>query len=214
MNGLIEPKQSAINTKEATGDSLRPVRVLLPAIEKLGLPVFLFGVVFVLGTLLLRVLITPDRFPVRIGDRVVPVGELEQTEKTLMIRQAELQDTRAKLDQESRSPILHEVAKIRNDILPVGSVLLSVDQVRRSFGSDTTDPISLPGVEMSGGDGKIMISGEVRDLNGRSRDILTRFIDGLRAAGLTVSEPEYLQNTAPDGSSVSPFTISINLKNG
>ncbi|MFA5800317.1 MAG: hypothetical protein WC840_05170 [Candidatus Peribacteraceae bacterium] len=214
MLGFHEPKQAAVPPADTGATPPRPPRVLLPALGRLGVPLCVFGAVFLLATVLLTVLLTPDRFPVRLGDRIVRIRDLESEEKALVSRQAELLSAREKLGSESRSPVLHEVMKLKKDILPVGPALLSIDDVRRSFASRDADPISLPQVEVRGEEGKILLSGEARSDSGRSIQLLARFVDSLRASPLfqSVSEPEYKQVNAPDGTTVSPFSLTITLK--
>ncbi|OGJ62008.1 hypothetical protein A3A67_01145 [Candidatus Peribacteria bacterium RIFCSPLOWO2_01_FULL_51_18] len=213
MNGLTWRKYAADQTVVETQNTARSAGAIIKTIEKSGLPIFLFGAIFFISSLGFKILLSPDRFPVRLPDRTVRIGDLVDEEKALRDREARLRETKAMLDQANRSPVLHKVSKIKEDRLAVGDALSRVDEIRRTFIYGGIDPISLPGVEFQGDAGIVVVSGEVRDTGNRSQDILTRFIDGLRNAGLRVSEPEYLQNSDPDGGTRSPFKISIYLKN-
>jgi hypothetical protein len=215
MRGTNEQKQAFATSKDGKRPfSSNSIGVLLPALERLGLPLCIFGVVFLCATFFLTVLLTPDRFPVRIGERVIRVQDLESEEKFLASKQAKLLMLRAKLSEESRSSMLHDVEKLKADILPWGRALLSIDEVRRSFATAGSDPISLPVVEVRGAEGKILLGGEVRDASGRSIQLLASFVDGLRKDPLfqSVSEPEYQQVLEPNGTSVSSFSITLLLK--
>jgi glycerate-2-kinase len=85
--------------------------------------------------------------------------------------------------------------------------------VRRGFSTSQADPISLPTVQVSGSGGLITVGGEVHDKSGRSMQLLASFVDGLRGIRMFehVSEPEYRETSGNDGSSSSPFTLTITL---
>lgn len=206
LEGSTQPKTASVLPETPVGP------VLVPALSRLGFPVLLFGGVFLGLTVVLTVLVSPDRFPVRVGDRIVRLSELEAEEKALRVSEATLLKTRASLKTEEKAPVLHQVAKLKATLTPVGRSLLLVDQVRLSFKNASTDPISLPRIHVRT-DGTIVIGGEVRDLGGRSVQLLASFVDGLRdlPTVASVSEPEYLSAQEKDGTSVSPFTLTLTL---
>jgi hypothetical protein len=185
--------------------------VLLPALSKLGVPVGIFGAAFFVIAVVITLLFSPDRFPVRAGDKTVRLYDLESEERALKSRKAELLETRQKILGSSEATILRQVEKLRADITPVGTVLLGIETVRASFKAAGNDPISIPQVNFDGT--HLTIGGEVRDSSGRSMQVLASFVDELRALGAvtSVSEPEYKTNTLPDGTTVSPFTITLTL---
>lgn len=185
--------------------------VLIPAIARLGLPIGIFGIAFLLIALSLTILFSPDRFPVRIGDKTVRLHDLESEGKSLTGQQADLLEQRQKILADSDAPILRQVKKLRSLLLPVGAAMLSIEDVRRSFSTGTTDPISLPGVTFDASKNALSLSGEVQDSSGRSMQILASFVDELRdiTAFDSISEPEYVSRQLPDGRTVSPFTLTL-----
>ncbi len=214
MQGLPEPKPATDVRTETSSDT--PKGVLLPAVSTLGLSMFVFGAVFFLSTLLVTLFITPDRFPVRMGEQILQVKDLESEQQRLAARKADLLTLRTQLTADIKSPVLHQVARLKGDFFPVGKILNAIEQVRQSFKSSSADPISFPSVEVSGTEGKILLSGAVRDPDGRSIQLLASFIDGLRALPnvQSVSEPEYAQHPDANETTVSPFSITIVLKHG
>lgn len=212
MQGFLQPKQ-ADSTPTSPAGEVRSSGVLLPAISHLGLPAAVFGGVFLVLTVVLIALTSPDRFPVRIGDKIVRLSTLEAEAQSLHERETAIQREREALKNESSAPVLHDVLRLREDMYPVGRALLAIDGVRRGFATAAADPISLPTVLISGSGGMITLGGEVRDENGRSMQLLASFVDGLRALPMakTVTEPEYREIGTQDGVSVSPFRITITL---
>ena len=186
--------------------------VLLPALADLGISVLLFGVVFLSATAALVVLATPDRFPVRIGDRVVRLSDLESEQKALLSRKVDLQSRRSPAT-ETRAPVLHQLSLLRSRVLPVGPMLLKIEDVRRSYASGTTDPISLLETDVSGSGTIIRVTGEVKAPTGQSIRTLASFVDALRALPLvfSVSEPEYAEHPLSEDVVISPFSIMLSL---
>lgn len=189
--------------------------VLLPAIARLGVPVGIFGATFFVIAVILTMLFSPDRFPVRVGDKTVRLHELEAEEKNLVIKKADLMEERKKILADSDAPVLHQVEKLRALTSPVGSALLSIEDVRRSFRIGNADPISLPGIAFSSETNAIILSGDVRDAGGRSMQILASFVDELRAVESfeSVSEPEYKSEPLPDGGTSSHFSLTLRFRN-
>ncbi len=187
--------------------------ILLPAIERLGLPVFLFGVIFLLATLALTIILTPDRFPVRLGDRVVRLTDLESEQRSLLSQKADLEAAPSPIA-ESRAPVLHQLKALRSTIAPTGVAMLLVENARRSFTTVLADPIVFSSFSVGGSGSHIRLSGDVTDDGGRSMQILASFVDGLRAIPVvdTVTEPEYSQRKNDEGHTVSPFIITLTLK--
>ena len=186
--------------------------VLLPALADLGISVLLFGVVFLSATVVLVVLATPDRFPVRIGDRVVRLSDLESEQKALLSRKVDLQSRRSPAT-ETRAPVLHQLSLLRSRVLPVGPTLLKIEDVRRSYASGTTDPISLLETDVSGSGTIIRVTGEVKASTGQSIRTLASFVDALRSLPLvvSVSEPEYAEHPLSNGVVISSFSIILSL---
>lgn len=206
MNVAPEPKMATENTPKLTDSSV------VRTIERMGVSVAIFGVVFVLVAIVVTLVVSPDRFPVRLGDSIVRLSELQAEESKLKKLQADLLEERQKLLQDSNVPVLHQVEKLRQDVLPVGSVLLALEDVRKSFKVGTSDPIALPKIEFQSENGKLILGGVVRERSGQSLQILASFVDGLRRIPLleSVTEPEYIQNKE-DEWFVSPFTITLTL---
>lgn len=192
--------------------NISPADALGTAIEKLALPVFLFGVVFLFATIVLTILLTPDRFPVRIGDRSVRLIDLEEEQRKLLLEKAELQSTRVS-ESDSKAPVLRQLLLLRKHVLPVGTVLLAIDTARARFKTDTVDPISLPQITVGASGSTIAMTGEVRDMAGSTIKTLAAYVDRLRAipSVASVSEPEYVALKDADGTNVSPFSIILTL---
>lgn len=202
MNDTHPPKASA---PLQTG-------VLLPAIARLGLPLFVFSVMLLSATLGLRLLLTPDRFPVRIGDRVVRLADLEAEQEVLLLRKADLLNRHTGIT-ESRAPVLNQLRQLSHQIPPIGRALLAIEDVRTSFAAGGIDPVSIAQITIDGSQAKIVLTGAVKNVGDRSTQMLALFVDGLRAIALplSVSEPEYVQQQNPDGTTSSPFLITVSL---
>lgn len=187
--------------------------VLVPALAKLGMPVLIFGGTFLVIAVALSHLVSPDRFPVRVGDKVVRLVDLESEERALKAAQAELLADRQELLKDADTTVLHRVATLKSSMVSIGSVMMAVDDVRRSFRIGSNDPIAIPSVSFDGTAGTLTLGGTVHDMGGRSIQVLASFVDGLRKVSLikSVSEPEYTSVTADDGSTTSPFTLTITL---
>lgn len=193
--------------------------VFLPALARLGVPVLVFGTVFSVLSFALTALVSPDRFPVRVGDRVVRLADLQEEEAALRKKQGELLVAREKLLQNSDAPVLTQVGKLRAETDSLGALLLEIDAVRRRFITGDIDPISIPQVTYDGSTRTLTIGGQVTDPAGRSVSILSRFVDELRLipsmqsdGKQTVSDPaEYVQRDRPEGGSVSDFSIRLSL---
>lgn len=186
--------------------------ILLPAVSRLGIPVFLFSIVFLAATLGLRLLLTPDRFPVRIGDHVVRLSALEAEQKALLEQRADLMNQHGVVT-ESRAPVLHQMRVLATRIPPIGRVMMGIDDVRAGFAAGGIDPISIVQITANGPGGTVTLHGEVKDAGDRSLQILASFVDGLRAMPfpVSVSEPEYVRRTNADGTISSPFVITVSL---
>ncbi len=206
MQDVQEPKPAA-ETTPTMGESS-----VLKTVERLGVSVAIFGAVFLVIALAITMVVSPDRFPVRLGDSIVRLSELQAEEVKLKRMKGDLLEERQKLLQDSNVPVLHQVEKLRQDILPVGSVMLAIEDVRKSFKVGTSDPIALPDIQFQSDTGKLVLTGLVRERSGQSLQILASFVDGLRRIPLleSVTEPEYIQNTE-DEWYVSPFTITLTL---
>jgi hypothetical protein len=163
--------------------------------------------------------VSPDRFPVRVGDRIVRLSELQEEEKLLRKKQGELLIEREKLLANSDAPVLTQLGKLRAETDSLGPILLEIDAVRRSFIVNDIDPIRIPEVTYDGAARTLTIGGQVIDPAGRSVSILSRFVDALRniprlqsTEKQTVSDPaEYAQRDRAEGGSISDFSIRITL---
>lgn len=211
---------SGSDTSSSASASASEPEVLLPAVARLGVPVLLFGTVFLLLSFALTFLVSPDRFPVRMGDKVVRLSDLQTEEYSLKTRQAELLDERAKNLKDADAPVLTQVTKLRSEFDAVGPLLLEVEKTRKSFAVGDNDPIRMPKVEYDAPTHRLTLGGDVTDPSGRSVSILSSFVDALRKlpmlqtdSGRTaVSDPsEYVQSSASGGGTVSPFSIVITL---
>lgn len=209
MNGLPPPKTATLFPLVPQGES-----VLLPAIARLGISILIFGAVFCLMSIGLTSVVSPDRFPVKVGENTVRVADLEEEERRLKVKYAELIEARVTLLNNSDAPVLRQVEALRSGVSPVGSVLLGIEDVRRSFRVADADPIAIPTVNFSFERRTVTLGGEVQDAAGRSMQILASFVDGLRAipSVASVSEPEYRMTTLQDGGTSSPFTITVGLR--
>ncbi len=211
-NVFMSHSHASSGHMSAPQKTVRPSEVLLPAMERLGIPVFLFGVVFLLAMFLLTLVVRPDRFPVRVGDKVLRLSDLAEEQRILLSQKVDL-EVRADPLSAARAPVLRQVTDLRRSFSPVGRVLLSIDDVRAAFTTKESDPISLPSVSVSGSGSVIVLGGEVRGQGG-SMQILASFIDGLRAISVveSVTEPEYKEYHNTDGTVSSPFSITLTLR--
>lgn len=195
-------------------------KLVLTALSRLGIPVLIFGVLFFALSMALTYLVSPDRFPVRVGDRVVRLSQLEAEERDLEQKKVKLLEAREELLRNSDATVLTQVEKLRAEGDDVGRILLKINAVRRTFITGDIDPIRIPLIEYDHDTHVLTIGGEVTDPASRSVSILSRFVDALReipdlasTEKQTVSDPEeYAQKDLPDGGSVSPFTIRITLQ--
>jgi hypothetical protein len=196
-----------------TGDQAKPnlSTALVPALERVGPSILLFGGVFLTLTLLITGFLQPDRFPVHVGGKVIRLSDLAEEEKRLQDEHNALTLRRDELLQsQNTAPVLSQVYERRASMLPIGAVLLHVESLRASFRTSRIDPIAIPGVVFDGAAGTLVLTGMVTDATGGSNHILASFVDGLRAlpALSSVSEPEYIQEQTLNGLRT-PFTITI-----
>ena len=190
--------------------------LLSASVKRLAVPVFVFGTVFASAMFVMTALASPDRFPVRIEDKVVPLGALADEERSLKTQEQSLTQDRKALDAQVPFPVLGQVAALRSDGAHVGRALLTVDTVRKSFALSGDGPVHIQKVWFSLAEERLSIAGEVRDPTDRSIQVLAAFVDNLRSFPIfaSVSEPEYVRNHDADGAAVSPFTISLSLRRG
>ncbi len=207
-----DPSPQPIKAENIVSGSGRSVLVSTAA--KLGVPIGVFGVTFFLIALALTIVFSPDRFPVRVGDKTVRLYELESEEKNLKVRHADLLEERQKILANADAPVLAQIGKLRTLTTPVGSAMLRVDDVRRSFRTPSHDPISLPGVTFDAEARTLTLTGDVRDPGGRSMQILASFIDELREIAIveSVSEPEYTSEPLPLGGTLSHFSVTLRFR--
>lgn len=187
---------------------------LLPALRDLGMPVFLFGVVFLGLTIGMTALLSPDRFPVHVAGKVIRLADLAAEEDRLHTEQNELTLRRQELiASQDAAPVLQAVMERKAEIFPVGSVLLGVEAARLSLRTNNLDPISLPRVEYRSDTHLLTLGGAVTDPTGGSNHLLSAFVDLLRELPLvtSVSEPEYTQELSETGVPRTPFTLTLRL---
>lgn len=186
-------------------------KALLPALERLGLPLFLFGAVFLVLTIGMIKLLSPDRFPVHIGGKVLRLTDLAAEQVRLKDEFNALTQTRQELiASQDLAPVLKQVHDRKAEMLPIGSVLLQVETLRSSFATSSIDPIALPGIQYDGAGKTLTLTGFVTDPAGGSNHILASFVDGLRSLPRisSVTEPEYVQVTSEAGLRT-PFTLTL-----
>jgi hypothetical protein len=111
----------------------------------------------------------------------------------------------------SDAPVLRQVEKLRGETSPIGAAMLAIEDIRKSFKTPNSDPISLPGVQYDHEKNALTIEGDVRDPSGRSMQILATFVDELRAHAIfeSVSEPEYESEPLKEGGTRSPFILTL-----
>lgn len=201
MQGFDEPQSADANQQEVS-----PTSVLVPAMARLGFPVLLFGIVFLLLVWVMTLLTSPDRFPVHTGDTIVRLQDLESRAQLLREQTIALGESRQRLKLEEKAPILTRIRSIRTLVVPLGDVLLSLEDVRRAY------PITLPRIEYRVG--TLLIAGEVRDPSSRSMQMLAQFVDDLRdiPSVVSVTEPEYVSHSSSDGGTFSPFILTLTLR--
>lgn len=207
MQGFHEPSSADSAPHDVPQES-----VLLPAMARLGVPVLVFGACFLLLVWAVTFLTSPDRFPVHTGDAIVRLQDLESRVQFLESQKATLEKTRQQLQMTEKAPVLMRVASLRRAIVPLGDVLLSIEEARSSLSHAPNALISLPRMEYA--DGTLTLGGDVRDASGRSMQILAQFVDSLRmiSAVASVSEPEYVTQPRAEGGSVSPFILTLTLR--
>lgn len=182
------------------------------ATRRMGLPLFIFGSIFFLISLALQSIVSPDRFPVRMGEKTVRLIELYEEEKRLRQQHAEITETRARILASSNAPVLLQVERLREGIFPIGVALLATEDMRRSFDIGDRYPVSISHVDYE--EGAIVIGGDVRDSDGRSIQILASFVDSLRTIPFfsSVSEPEYRADSLEGGGTIAPFSLTLTLR--
>jgi hypothetical protein len=186
---------------------------LSAAVIRMAVPVLVFGTVFFVAMLGLQYLASPDRFPVRVGDKVIKLQDLSNEEATLREREQVLLQERAKMDADMPTPVLHQVATLRSDDVAIVRALNAVEQARAGFAMSGDNPVRVSRVWFSRGERRLAIAGQVADPAGRSVHLLASFVDALRSSKsfASVSEPEYTQQTQSDGIVTSPFSLSLSL---
>lgn len=185
---------------------------LKKASGRLAVPVFVFGLTYAVAMVGVALLTSPERFPVRLGQSdVVKLGDLEQEESKLLARQAELRKLQSEIDSQVPMPVLRQVRALSADRAPVGRGLASINQILESFRMGQFEAVTLSSVEYDSAAGALTITGQSRDQQERSIQVLASFIDSLRALDVfsSVQEPEYAQQMASDGMNVSPFSITL-----
>lgn len=209
MGPNLENRQTEAQTEQSALRSFRGV--ILPAVSRLGLSVTVFGASFLILILVVTSLIAPDRFPVHLKDRTVRLADLTEEQDRLESEYATLVAARTTLEQRVQAPILKQIDALQKDNMPLGAVLMKIDEVRKSFDVGSQAAIALPQVSFDAGKATLIIGGDVRDPQGRSVQLLASFVDGLRSIPLiqSVTEPEYRSDAIPSGGSVSPFTLSL-----
>lgn len=183
---------------------------LLSAMHRLGVPTALFGGTFALAMFGMQFLVTPDRFPVRVGDKVVQLSQLLSERAAIQSVQAQLlsQDAR---DTAVPTPVIQQVRALKGSAQPVSSAIYALDRtiarIGRTTASVTVDQLSC--------DGKtIRLSGTVEDKDGKAIESLASFVDALRERSdfASVSEPEYAQTLQGDGSAIASFSLLLTLR--
>ncbi len=184
---------------------------LLAAMHRLGLSFSLFGSAFMLLMIGLQFLVTPDRFPVRIGQKVVRLSQLLSERASIQTVQAQLLSKREVAEASVPIPITQKVRDLKKAALPIGRTVASVERVVEHIRQSSTSIH----IESLAYDGKgLMLSGTIRDADARSIQVLASFVDALRLRSeiAAVSEPEYQQTASPDGGSTSSFVLHLTIR--
>ncbi len=187
----------------------------MPALARLGIPMLVFGVVFCASMVALQVLISPDRFPIRTGEKTVRLRDLSDERQMLLAKQQQLLQDRADLESKTPTPVIEQIEAVMRAQPDIGAALGQIDLARQGFVLGASDPVKIVSTSVRA-DGTIILTGQTEDAGDRSMQVLAAFIDALRKSGgfAGVSEPEYMQTPQEGGGTISPFQISLTIIHG
>lgn len=207
LSGFREPESADGTLHKEPQES-----VLVPAMARLGVPVCIFGVLFLLCVWGITFLTSPDRFPVHTGDATVRLKDLESRIQLLTEQKVNLEHARQKLQTKEKAPVLLQAMSLSDTVVPVGDIFLSLEEARSRFSRAPDALITLPRIEYA--NGTLVLGGDVTDISGRSMQILADFVDSVRSIPgvISVSEPEYVSHPRASGGFVSPFTLTLTLR--
>ncbi len=175
----------------------------------LRVPFFLFAFTLFIGSVLLLIVLTPSRFPVQTGERMVRFGDVTAERDALRAEQAKLLDEQSRIASLTPTPTLNLIHGSRAFAAQqVATATAEFSDIAATF--DTALQIDFLRVHASA----LSVSGMIRSDQGRSIALLASFVDRLRESPFftSVSEPEYRQTRTQDGHLVAPFAINITLK--
>lgn len=191
-------------------------RGIKTAIENLAVPLFVFGIVFLLSAITLTFLLSPGRFPVKVGSSIVRLRDIAAEKQSLLFAQESLLKQRSLIDAQLATPVLSRVKLLRPQIKRVGSALQSIEAIRLSFTVHDWSLVTIAELSYADASEQITLLGSVADQSDRTATILASFVDSLRQSGQfrSVSEPEYQRVATKDGMNTTPFHLILHLKSG
>lgn len=177
--------------------------------EFLAVPALVFSATLLVGAILLLVILTPGRFPVQSGTKLLHFSDLTSERDALRAEHEKLLAEENRVTSLTPTPMLNRIFSIRTEhgagaLRAIGAF----EEVVQSFEVSKSNAVSIDFLHATLT--SLSVSGNVRDNQGRSTQLLASFIDRLRESGsfTSVSEPEYQQTRGQDGSFVSPFAIN------
>lgn len=193
-------------------DVQRATGVLRPALERLGMPMLLFGATFLILVIGSAFLVTPERFPVRTGGTVIRIGDLTTERDQLLLEQGSLLQKRREISLWTLTPVLHALKEASTQRTHLGSALLAIKDVQEEWGKEH-DAQSLTLSFDRYDQGVLEIQGAITHAHEDTMQSLASLVDMLRVLPdiRSVTEPEYIMETLKDGSKRTPFSLRITL---
>ncbi len=182
--------------------------------EFLAMPFLLFSTVFLLGCIAMLLILTPGRFPVQAGDKLVQFSDITAERDGLKAEHTDLLSEANRVASITPTPVLnliHGQGVMTN--IHSARAMSAIETAVLNFSSVGTRSVIVEFVHM---DAKsISLSGKVYDNEGRSVQLLASFVDRIRDSKLftSVSEPEYKQLRDSNGAPYSPFAIEAPFAN-
>ncbi len=208
-NKTMPLPQTSDGKSHHPGVVMRPFSLFM---TRLGVPVFLFGITFLSIVIGVRLILSPGRFPVRLGAKIVRIADLEAEKSLLQSRKQELLSVQEDMRKRVAGRVLQQVQTLRESFVKLPDALSSIEALRKNF---TTESVFIEFSSFSVLDdgSTLRIQGSVRDAYEHSLQSLTAFTDAIRALPYIRSfvEPEYILEPLPGGGTRSPFTLVIQL---
>lgn len=181
----------------------------LSALYRLGMPMSIFGGVFLVLVLVLTQLFSVDRFPVRVGERTVRFADLLKEVHALEDELRTLKNQSADVRGLTPTPVLNTVQSIRSTFMAPGNAIVTIHQLTERAASNG-ESVQIDQITFNGDDASVTLFGQVIDET-RSPAILASFVDALRASEMfsQVSEPEYQVIELSDGQKATPFLLTL-----